>query len=83
MFLGLDRKDGDLANFVEQVSTPGSPSYGQYLSMEEIAERFGASTEAVQAVFGYLETWGMNEIELGSLKVDAVSEYLKAHPPGS
>jgi len=65
MFLGLDRKDGDLASFVDQVSTPSSPSYGQYLLMGEIAERFGASPEVVQAVFGYLEAWGMNEIELG------------------
>lgn len=65
ILLGLDRKDGDLANFVDQVSFPDSPSYGQYLTMEQIAEQFGASPEVVQAVFEYLEAWGMDETELG------------------
>ena len=63
--LGLDRKDGDLANFVDQVSFPDSPSYGQYLSMEEIADRFGASPAVVQTVFEYLEGRGITETELG------------------
>lgn len=65
VILGLDRKDGDLADFVDQVSTPDSPSYGQYLTMEEIAEQFGTSPEVVQTVSEFLEEWGMFETELG------------------
>ena len=65
LMLGLDRKDGDLSNFVDLVSFPDSPSYGQYLSMEEIADRFGSSPAVLQAVFGYLEGRGITEAELG------------------
>ena len=36
IMLGLDRRDGSLADFVEQVSFPDSPSYGQYLTMTEM-----------------------------------------------
>ncbi len=65
MFLGLDRKDGDLAAFVDQVSTPSSQSYGQYLSMTEIAEQFGPSPEVVQSILEFVERYGIDETELG------------------
>jgi kumamolisin len=65
IILGLDRRDGDLASFVDQVSTPDSSSYGQYLSMEEIADRFGASSEVLQAVLEYLEERGIYGAEVG------------------
>jgi subtilase family serine protease len=49
---GLDR-------FAAEVSTPGSPSYGQYLSVAGFAERFGASPEAIATVRGALEARGL------------------------
>ena len=65
IILGLVRRDGDLASFVDQVSTPDSSSYGEYLSMEEIAERFGASFEVLQAVLVFLEEQGVEDAEVG------------------
>ena len=65
IMLGLDRKDQALADYVDQVSFPGSELYGQYLAMAEIAHRFGAASEVIQEVSSYLETWGMKDIHMG------------------
>lgn len=47
-----------LEQFVAEVSDPASPRYRQYISIEEIARRFGAPARARAAVTAYLEENG-------------------------
>jgi subtilase family serine protease len=48
-----------LEAFATEVSTPGSPAYGQYLSVEEFGARFGADEEAMAAVRSALAARGL------------------------
>jgi subtilase family serine protease len=48
-----------LERFASEVSTPGSPLYGQYLSVPEFAQRFGAPPEEVAAVRSALARRGL------------------------
>jgi subtilase family serine protease len=48
-----------LEDFATEVSTPGSPIYGRYLSVEEFAGRFGATDAGVAAVRQALEARGL------------------------
>ena len=43
-----------LGNFVRSVSDPKSPEYGEYLTVEQIAQRFGAKKSAKQATMQWL-----------------------------
>lgn len=46
------------------VSTPGSPDYGRYQSLEALARRFGASPETRSRVAGYLRANGASAVEI-------------------
>jgi subtilase family serine protease len=48
-----------LERFASEVSTPGSPLYGQYLSVPEFARRFGAPPEEITAVRSALARRGL------------------------
>jgi subtilase family serine protease len=45
--------------FVSSVSDPKSPMYRQYITPEEVGNRFGLSADKVQAVADYLKSQGM------------------------
>ena len=52
---------GDAAgmqSFVDSVSNPSSPNYHQYITPDEIGQRFGLSDDKVQAVESYLKSEG-------------------------
>jgi hypothetical protein len=53
------RDPAALEEFANQVSTPGSPLYGQFLSVGEFAERFGASPAQVATVSTALRARGL------------------------
>ena len=53
------RDQGALDQFVSSVSTPGSPSYGQYLAPGAFGGRFGASASVVDAVTAALHRDGL------------------------
>ena len=55
-----------LGRFATAVSTPGSPSYGRYLSVAALARRFGASPRTRARVLGVLRASGATDV-----KVDA------------
>ncbi len=62
-----------LERFATAVSTPGSPLYGRYLSVAELARRFGASAATRARVVGYLSASGAH-----SVKVDATGMLAEA-----
>ncbi len=49
-----------LKTFAAAVSTPGTPQYGQYLSVSEFARRFGATPAHVAAVAAALRRAGLH-----------------------
>ncbi|MCI4344924.1 MAG: hypothetical protein L3J87_04800, partial [Thermoplasmata archaeon] len=40
--------------------TPGTPEYHHFLSPEQVASRFGASTDSVRSATTYFEGWGLS-----------------------
>ena len=53
------RDPAALEAFANQVSTPGSPLFRDYITPAEFAQRFGATPDAVQAVEASLEAHGL------------------------
>ena len=53
------RDSAGLAAFANQVSSPGSPLYRDYITPAEFAQRFGATPGAVQAVESSLRAHGL------------------------
>ena len=53
----IDQLETKLAS----VSTPGSPSYGQYLDLDEISATFGASETSSKAVTSWLKSSGVTK----------------------
>ncbi len=67
LYLALEPRDpAGLARFAADVSDPGSPLYGQYLSVPEFAQRFGASDAQVAAVRSALGARGLEVGETGA-----------------
>ncbi|GAA1140417.1 subtilase family serine protease [Kitasatospora gansuensis] len=60
------RNAAELAGFVNAVSTPGSPQYGQYLATGEFGRRFGATPAAVESVRKALRAAGLTPGEVGA-----------------
>src|SRR5947209_15754653 len=46
------------------ISTPGSPSYGQYSSLSRLAQRFGATRRARRRVTSYLQRVGARKVRI-------------------
>jgi subtilase family serine protease len=53
------RNPAGLAAFAQDVSTPGSPLYGRYVTPAQFARRFGATPAAVRAVESSLKGHGL------------------------
>lgn len=58
-YLGMATDSAGLASFARSVSDPASASYGGYLTVGEVASRFGASTSVQAAVVGYFAGVGL------------------------
>ena len=54
------RDQAALDNFISGVSTPNSPSYGDYLAPGQFGSRFGATPAVIEAVTGALRADGLN-----------------------
>ncbi|HEX5712185.1 MAG TPA: S53 family peptidase [Solirubrobacterales bacterium] len=66
LYIGLEPRDpGALERFATTVSTPGSPSFGEYLTVPEFAQRFGAPAAQIAAVGTALERRGLEVGEPG------------------
>lgn len=63
----LERQQDDLADFVEAVSTPGSPQYQQYLTVEAVANTYGASDATIAALRTFLVDLG-DDFEVDSTR---------------
>lgn len=60
LYVALEPRDpAALERFATAVSTPGSPLYGQYLTVPEFARRFGAAPEQVATVRSALAARGL------------------------
>jgi hypothetical protein len=71
LYVALEPRDpAGLEAFAEEVSTPGSPSYGQYVSVPEFAARFGATAAQVATVRDALVARGL---EVGEPTANALS----------
>lgn len=58
--LALPPQDPDgLSELIQEISTPGSPEYGHYLSPSEYQSQFSPSPAAVQAVADYYAPFGL------------------------
>jgi subtilase family serine protease len=58
--------------FADAVSTPGSPTYHQYLSPSAYTQRFGPSAAQVRAVHSYLSSAGFTKVQT-SINDDYIS----------
>jgi kumamolisin len=52
------RHQPELENFIQELYDPTSPSYRQYLTVEEFTARFGASKEDYEAVIAFAKSNG-------------------------
>ncbi len=55
---------GGLQRWANAVNTPGSPYFGQYESIAQLASRFGASAAAKNRVVGYLRAAGARNVRV-------------------
>jgi subtilase family serine protease len=65
--LPLVADDAGLARFASAVSTPGSPEYGHFESVEALTARFGAKPGIGSAVARYLRSAGARAVSLHSV----------------
>jgi subtilase family serine protease len=61
--------DVGLRQFTLAVSTPGSPLYGQFASVAQLATRFGARPAAATAVMRYLRGLGAGQVQLSPTRM--------------
>jgi hypothetical protein len=68
-----------LATYAQSVSTPGSPDYHHYLSVDQFAQRFAPSAAEVAAVRDGLRAQGLNPGPLGAngLSLDVTASAAK------
>jgi subtilase family serine protease len=76
ILLELNHPKG-LGNFVRSVSDPQSPEYGDYLTVEQIANRFGAKKSAKKATMQWLREHGAQG------KISPTGTYVTAQVPAS
>jgi kumamolisin len=61
--------DAGLRRFALAVSTPGSPLYGQFAPVSELAARFGAKPAAAAIVVRYLRGLGAHGVQLSPTRM--------------
>lgn len=76
ILLELNHPKG-LGNFVRSVSDPKSPQYGEYLTVEQLAHRFGAKKSAKKATMQWLREHGAHG------KISATGTYVTAKVPAA
>jgi subtilase family serine protease len=64
LVLPLRADSAGLADFAEQVSTPGSALYGHYRSIAWSSRRFGASARERALALGYLRRHGATDVRI-------------------
>ena len=64
LVLPLNADLAGLEQFATSVTTPGSPDYGHYRSIAELARRFGATAATRDAVARYLRAAGATDFRL-------------------
>jgi kumamolisin len=62
-----------LENFVADTTTPGSPDYHRFLTVEQFRDRFAPSDQAIAQFVRYLESFGLkvNEVYPDNLDISA------------
>jgi subtilase family serine protease len=61
LYVALEPRDpAALESFAEEVATPGSPAYGEYLSVPQFAARFGPTPAQVATVRAALTAQGLD-----------------------
>jgi kumamolisin len=60
------RNEAELDDLLNQIYDPQSPSYHQFLSVEEFTERFGPSQEDYDAVVSFVEKNGLRVTSISS-----------------
>lgn len=76
LYVALEPQDpAGLERFATEVSTPGSPVYGQYLTVEGFADRFGATPAQVATVRSALRSRGLT---LGQTSANNLSLSIEA-----
>ena len=73
LVLPLVAHDAGLAQLAQAVSTPGSPEYAHYESIQQLARRFGASAATRARVVRYLRAAGAR-----SVRIDATGMFADA-----
>ncbi len=63
------KNEASLDSFVAEVSRPGSPAYGQFLTPEQVRDRFAPSDAEVAAVVDHLRNAGFTHIEVAPNKL--------------
>ena len=74
--VGVARDTAGLQAFARSVSTPGSPDYREYLTIPQVAARFGARPAAVRAVRARLAKAGF-----GASRLDVTRGFLTVDVP--
>jgi subtilase family serine protease len=69
LYISLRRRNADeMEKLFWEVSNPKSPLYAQYLTVNELGERFGASIESIHTVSNWLKENGVYDYELALAK---------------
>jgi len=66
--VGLQINRQGLAQALQQIYDPTSPNYGKYLSAQQIAEQFGASSETIQQVTNWFSQQGFQILSTSLLR---------------
>jgi subtilase family serine protease len=75
LVLGLRRDQRGLNQLAREVSSPASPSYGDYLRPRQLGRRFGATSHVARTVRGFLRRRGIPS------RIDATRGFVEALPP--
>lgn len=65
--IGLTMDRQGLAEAAQRIYDPSSPDYGHYLSAQQIAQQFGASSQAIQKVADWLKSNGFKIVSISPL----------------
>ena len=68
-----------LSSFATAVSTPGSPQFGQFLSVPQFARRYGATTDALAAVKRAMRAGGLRVVSVSANQLSVAVSGTAAH----
>jgi subtilase family serine protease len=65
-------QERDLANLIEELHTPGSPNYQNWLSAEQFGQRFGLAQKDIDTITAWLQVHGftVNQVQPGRTLID-------------